>query len=417
MPRELLNVKQLERDLKAAAKEAAEKNTRVTIRDGDNLNLIVRPNGGASWVLEYRLAGKRKPITLGAWPAVGLKLARELAGSTREKLARGIDPMAERVEAREKAEAASVAQKAATDSVFTLYDEWAPKLACSAVYRGNIAAAFTKDVLPAIGAKVPHEVTSRDCLDILRTVEARGSHNMVRRVRMWMRQMFDFGVDHEDRPLLVNNPVPMGTLRSFARHDAGNFAAITDAQEVPALMRAVQAYPHTIVRAYLKFHAYVFQRPSEVREARWEEFDLDAGRWTIPEGRVGRKGGGEHWVPLAPPVVAMLRAHQGVIGAKGFLFPGREQNRPISEGTAQQALKRLGYEGRHTPHGWRALARTIGEEVLRIDPKLLEKQLGHEYDPSGLRGAYNRAQYWDERVAAMAKWASWLDEQTVGSAA
>ncbi|MCV2363546.1 integrase arm-type DNA-binding domain-containing protein [Paucibacter sp. DJ1R-11] len=411
MAREILNAKLLDSLLKQAIVDAATKKTRVRISDGDNLNLIVRANGAASWVLDYRFAGKRKPLTLGPWPAVTLKIARELADSNRASVAKGIDPLVQKAAVKLEIDQVKAAQQAQTDTVLKLEDEWLKKLGSTLGYKDNIRAAFTKDVMIKIGAKVPHEVTARDCLEILREIEKRGAHNMVRRVRMWMRQMFDFGVDHEDRPLLVNNPVPMGTLRSFARHDAGNYAAVTDAGEVRLLMRAIRGHSKTIARSYLVFQAYVFQRPSESREATWSEFDLDAAKWVIPSERLGRKGGDEHWVPLAPQVVAFLRQYQGVVGVEGLLFPGMRRGQAISEGTAQQALYGLGYKGRHTPHGFRAMARTIGEEVLRIDAKLLEKQLGHEYDPSGLRGAYNRAEYWDERVTMMKTWADWLDAQ------
>lgn len=411
MARELLTAKGLASKLEEARAEAARKNTRIKIPDGDNLNLIVRANGGASWVLNYRLGSQRKPYTIGNWPGTTLAIARQRAQAVREKVALGIDPLEERRVELGRLAAERAEQQAEKDSVLDLMEDWLKKHPGSTVYKGNIRAAFKKDVLPEIGALDPQSVGRQECIKILRAIETRNSHDMVRRVRMWMRQMFDFGVDHESRPQLDRNPVPMGTLRSFAAHDPGNYAAITRSVDVAELMRAIRSYPHTIVRNYLLLQAYLWQRPSEVREAPSDEFDLDEAVWRIPPHRLGRKGGDEHWVPLPRQAVDLVRKQHGVVGRSGLLFPGRVYNASISENTALKALHTLGFKGRHTPHGFRAMARTICEEVLGIEAKVLEKQLSHEYDPSGLGGAYNRAEYWALRVDAMQRWADWLDAQ------
>ena len=184
MPRELLSARGLEAAYRAACAAADAKSTRVKVRDGDNLILIVRPGGGASWALQYRMHGTRKAVTLGAWPAVGLKLARELADAARESIARGVDPVQQRVADRQdRAER----RARAGDNVRALFEDWLAKQRVSSVYRGNIEAAFTKDVLPAIGATHPDEVTRAQIVAILRGLEARGALVMLRRVRMWLR--------------------------------------------------------------------------------------------------------------------------------------------------------------------------------------------------------------------------------------
>lgn len=210
--------------------------------------------------------------------------------------------------------------------------------------------------------------------------------------------------------------MPTGTLRSFKQtRGARHFPAITDPAEVPELMRKFRGITDNwIVRNAFLLSAHVWQRPSEIREADWEDFDLDAAKWVIPAERM--KLAQAHWVPLSRQVVALLRHHQGIIGSVGPLFPGRRDGKSISEGTLTSRLITMGYDGRHTPHGFRAMARTIGEEHLKIDAKLLEKQLSHETDASGLRGGYNRAQYWDERVAMMQQWSDWLDQQGLTAA-
>jgi integrase len=175
------------------------------------------------------------------------------------------------------------------------------------------------------------------------------------------------------------------------------------------MRRLRDIHDNWIVRNALLMSAHLFQRPSEMREARWTEFNLDQARWTIPAERM--KGRLEHWVPLSTQAIAMLRHHQGVVGQAGWLYPGRRYQQPISEGTLTSRLNGMGYKGLHSPHGFRAMARTILDEHLKIEPRYIEKQLAHESDSSGLRGAYNRAAYWDERVKMMQVWSDWLDEQ------
>ena len=400
MPRDLLSALSLKAKLAEAIAKAKETDAVVRIGDGDGLMLVVRQNGEASWVLRYSQRGARKDLTLGRWPTVGLKMARDLAEDVRRKTVQGHDPAAER-----KAERVKPVRSA--DTFRKLFDDWQAKSPSSAVYKGNIEAAFLKDVFPTVGSLAPEEVTRLQVMAILRVIEARGALVMVRRVRMWIRQMYEFGVDDESRPGVTSVPVPTGTLKSFGRRKTRNFPAITNAEEVPALMKKLKGVTDNyIVRNALLMSAYLWQRPTEIRFATWEEFDLDAARWTIPAERMKMQN--EHWVPLAPQVVAMLRVHQGIVGDVGMLFPGRKYGCPISEGTLTGRLNTMGYLHRHCPHGFRAMARTILDEKFKLDPRFMEKQLSHE-PKDNLKGAYSRGEFWDDRIKMMATWADWLD--------
>lgn len=405
----ILSARELEARYKAAANEATQRKTRIKINDGGNLMLIVRPGGGASWVLNTRVGGVRKPYTLGPWPTMTLKRAREAAQATAEVMLDGVDPAAKRRQERAGAASGTTAGGTAPGgTVLELFNDWLRKKRTSAVYRGNITAAMEKDVLPHIGAKPVEQVTRADIVAILRRLEERGALVMLRRVRMYLHQMFEFALD-EEPPRIQAMPVPTGHLKSFMAPEPGHYPALTDVDEVPGLMRAIRAYERTIVRACLLMAAHTFQRPTEVRSATWDQFDLDAARWVIPEGRMKKRR--EHWVPLSPQVVAMLRAHQGVVGTVGWLFPGIRRDQPISEGTMNGALEKMGYKGRHSPHGFRAMAHTILAEHLRVDERFIEKQLSHE-EKNKVKRAYNRAEFWDQRVEMMAAWSTWLDSQT-----
>lgn len=405
MPRYLLTAKELGGRIKSAAAQAAERNTRVAIGDGDNLMLIVRPNGGASWVLKYRLAGRRNMLGLGGWPDVSLQRAREKAQEARQAIDKGVDPVSIR---RQSTAPASAAPVAPAGTVLQLYNDWIRKkrTVISDVYEQNIDAAMTKDVLPEIGAMPVDAVTRADIVRILRNLESRGALVMLRRVRSYLKQMWEFALD-EEPPRATVMPVPTGHMKSFLPAKSGHFPALTEPGEVRGLMRAIRAHPHTIVRACLLLSAHAFQRPTEVRAATWAEFDLDAALWRIPAERMKR--GQEHWVPLSPAVVALLRCHQGVVGTEGWLFPGRRRDQPISEGTLAGALDALGYKGRHCPHGFRAMARTIIVEQLRIPADYVEKQLSHETDRSRMNGAYDRTEFLEDRRVMMVRYSEWLD--------
>lgn len=400
---EVLSVKALESKIKAATIQAAERNTRVAVSDGGGLELVVRPNGGASWTLRYRLHGQRNMYSIGPWPAVSLSKARQMADASRSLVADGKHPVEVKREARAEIEKARTGEK-----VLDLFDQWLAKTTFASVYEGNIRAAFHSNVLPKLGAMPVADVKRQDVISLLRVIEDRGALVILRKVRMWMHQMFEFELGKE-APAIEANPVPTGRLTAFKPAVKGHFAAITDVDQVPALMRAIDAWVRPLPRVALLLSAHTFQRPSEIREAPWSEFELEAGKWIIPAERMKTKR--EHWVPLSRRVVELLRMHQGLVGTVGLLFPSRIFGQPLSEATINKALKSMGYHGRHTTHGFRAMARTIMDEYLRIDPRFIEAQLSHEHDSSGLGGAYNRATFWDDRVRAMQTWSDWLDEQ------
>ena len=405
MTRHTLTALGLKAKLAEEIKVAAANGSTRRIADGDGLMLVVRANGAAAWVWRYPRNGKRTDLTIGRWPTVPLQMAREKTEEHRRSIFAGVDPSLARKEVRVARQVTE-----SDDKVRALFNDWitSQKAGLSQVYRDNIEAAFLKDVFPALGSMAPQDVSRADCLKILREIEERGALVMVRRVRLWLRQMFEYGIDDEARPALKLSPVPMGTLKSFKKSKARHFPAVTDVHQIPALMASIRKTPNWINRTALLLSAYLFQRPTEIRQAVWSEFDLDAGKWVIPAERM--KGNLEHWVPLAPTVVQLLRQHQGVVGTAGFLFPGRKYEKSISEGTLTGRLQVMGYDGKHTPHGFRAMARTTLDEHLKVDVRFIEKQLSHEIDDR-LRGAYNRAEYWDDRAVMMKQWAGWLAAQ------
>lgn len=199
--------------------------------------------------------------------------------------------------ARKKAARADAAH-----TVLDLFEAWMAKKNCSEVYRGNIRAAFVKDVLPEIGSMQAPDVTRQHVLNILRKLEHRGALVLLRRVRMWLQQLYEFALD-ADR--VAASPVPTGHLKSFMQPDEKHFPAITNVGDVAKLMRAIRSYDHTVVRTALLLSAHLFQRPGEVRMSAVTEFDLEKARWQIPAQRMKKRR--EHWVPIPGAVGRTVR--------------------------------------------------------------------------------------------------------------
>lgn len=409
------NIDKLKARLAEAAAQAKQTGKRVRINDGDGLMLVVRSNGEASWDLRYRLNGKRLDITLGRWPTLTLALARGEADKARKLKATGTDPMATRAAKREEAATMKVSSK---DTVQALMDEWMAhpvygKGRLTSVARGNIEAAFKRNVLEKIGSRAPHEVTRDDIERIIVAIEVRGALETARRVRMWLRQMFEFGATPalSDRPLLTMSPVGKGMTRTVSnadKNDKRNFPAITDPNEAAELMRKImRTTDNVIIRNALLFSAHTFQRPGEIRAADWSEFDLKARRWNIPAARM--KSRVAHWVPLSDQVMKLLAQHAGLIGDEGLLFPGRKYAMPISEGTLTGRLNNMGFKDKHSPHGFRAMASTILQEQLGVDKRVVELQLAHTFDDTHMKGAYDRTKFVEARAAMMQRWSDWLD--------
>lgn len=368
---------------KAAA--ALAKTSANTIPDGDGLMLVVR-GSGASWVLRARIRGQRKDITIGRRPTLGFNGARQVAELARKNAACGVDVTAEKRAERHEAKADAAAK---ADSVRQLYEDWMSLRgdAISDVYRGNIEAGFLKDILPAIGSKPSHEVTRADCVALLRTVEGRGATVMLRRLRMWLRQMFEFGIDDELRPLLASLVVPTGHLTSFKR----------DKKEISRGSPTLLAHSNWSSRSgdstSTSIERHFCSRPIPSKGP--PRSGTRSGRnliWTRGSARSRRiacgssPSTGSRW--LCTCSVLSVR-YWGVVGDRGLLFPGRKPGQSISKGTLTSRLNSMGYKGLHTPHGFPAVARTIIVERLRIDKVYAEKQLSHGTEDSGMRGSYD----------------------------
>lgn len=372
------------------------------LADAGGLYIEVFPNGSKLWRLKYRrLGGAETRVSLGPYPAIPLTEARAKREELKAQRREGIDPATERkLEKARRLEAAG-------NSFEAVAREWLDKFAAKRTkeHTDRMLRRFERDIFPVIGRRPIAEVKAQELLLALRRIEARGAVETAHRARGDSGAVFRYAVatGRAERDICADLRGALGTAKK--RH----FAAITDPAEVGALLRAIEAYKGTAeVRAALQLAPLLFVRPGELRGAEWAEFDLDRAEWNIPADKM--KMGEPHLVPLSEQAVMILRDLQALTGRSRYVFPSaRSQHRPMSEVAVLAALRRMGYtRDEMTGHGFRAMARTILDEVLGFRQDIIEHQLAHAVkDPNGR--AYNRTSHLPERRKMMQGWADYLD--------
>jgi integrase len=370
--------------------------------DERGLFLFVTPTGGRLWRLKYRLRDREKLISLGAYPDVGLKRAREKRDEARKLLADGVDPSADR---RERS-------AALVETFEGIAEEWlelqSKSLAPETI---SILGARLKSALyPYLGSKPVAAITAQELLGALRRIEARGRHETAHRVRALAGRVLRYAVATGR----AQHDVAADLRDALAPVKSRNFASVTDPVRVGELMRAIDGYTgHEVTALALKLAPLVFVRPGELRAAEWSEFDLANEEWRIPGARM--KMGEAHVVPLARQALAIL--HELELLARGgrYLFPSlRTRDRPMSNNTINAALRRLGYSREEqTGHGFRTMASTLLNEQ-GFPPDVIELQLAHS-ERNKVRAAYNKAQRLPERRKMMQAWADYLDALRAGA--
>ncbi|MDE3071841.1 MAG: integrase arm-type DNA-binding domain-containing protein [Pseudomonadota bacterium] len=374
--------------------------------DGGGLYLEVSPAGGKLWRLKYRHGGKEKRLALGAYPDTGLKDARNKRDAARKLLAAGVDPG----EQRKAAKAAG--EERAANSFEVVAREWHAKQSATWVelHASRIMLRLENDVFPWLGSRPIADVTAKELLATVNRIVDRGAVESAHRVLQNCGQVLRYAIatGRADRN-------PAADLRgALPPVKQTHHAAIIEPAAIGGLLRAMDAYNGSLVtKCALRLAPLLFVRPGELRQAEWAEFDLDAAQWNIPAEKMKMRE--PHLVPLAPQAVAILRELQPLTGRGRYVFPSaRSPQRPMSNNAVLSALRRMGYAtDEMSGHGFRAMARTVLDEVLHFRPDYIEHQLAHAVkDPNGR--AYNRTAHLPERRKMMEAWADYLDALKVG---
>jgi integrase len=369
--------------------------------DQRGLFLLVMPSGGRLWRLKYRVYGREKLISLGAYPDVALKRAREKRDEARRLLADGIDPSAQRRASR----------AALLETFEGVAREWlalqSKSLAPETI--SILGARLHSALYPYLGSRPIGSITAQELLGALRRIEARGRHETAHRVRALAGRVLRYAVATGR----AQHDVAADLKDALAPVKSKNFASVTDPVRVGELLRAIHGYSgHPVTALALKLAPLVFVRPGELRAAEWSEFDLANAEWRIPGARMKR--GEPHLVPLARQALAILREAEPLARGGRYLFPSlRTRDRPMSNNTINAALRRLGYTSEEqTGHGFRTMASTLLNEQ-GFPPDVIELQLAHA-ERNKVRAAYNKAQRLPERRKMMQAWADYLDGLRAG---
>ena len=388
-----------------AIKKAKPADKPIKLSDGRGMYLLVNPIGSKLWRWKYRVLGKEKVLSLGAYPDVSLAQARDGVDKARKALAAGDDPMAKR-------KADKVATRTAAENSFeTVARKWWAnwKPARSEQHAGQVMRRFEANVFPYIGGRPISEVQAPELVAMLKGIEARGVSDLAKRALQTSSQVFRYAIAHG---LAKRNPAtdikPADVLASRQKQ---NLVRI-ESRELPELLRHIDAYRGTATtRLAMKLMAMTFVRTTELIGARWEEFDLEGGRWDIPATRMKMKT--PHIVPLSAQAVNLLKTLQLITGHSALLFPGeRDHEKPMSNNTILKALERMGYKGRMTGHGFRGVASTLLHE-MNFDHAHIEIQLAHQ-ERNEVSAAYNHATYLKQRATLMQHWSDYLENCTTG---
>lgn len=391
-------------DMKISKAKSQAKAT--TLFDGSGLFLLIAPldqGGNKLWRFKYTFDGKQKMLSFGSYPEVSLAEAREKRAEARKQVAAGIDPG----EVRK-------AQKAQTQNTFEAiarerHEKF--KAGWTAGHAERTLHRLERHVFPMLGARPIADIKAPELLVVLNRMETQGILESAHRIKSLCGQIFRYAIatGRADRD-------PSQDLRgALPTAKQNHLAALTEPAQVAGLLRAIDSYEGSFaVKCAMQLQSMFFVRPGELRHAEWSEIDLDAAVWSIPAHKMKMKQA--HIVPLSKQAVKILEALKLLTSRSRYVFPSvRSQERPMSNNAILAALRRMGYsKDEMTGHGFRAMARTILDEVLQVRPDYIEHQLAHAVrDPLGR--AYNRTTHLAERKKMMQLWSDYLDGLKAGA--
>ncbi|MCH7392712.1 tyrosine-type recombinase/integrase [Acinetobacter dispersus] len=367
-------------------KKALPKEKQYRLSDSNGLSLIIDPKGGKYWALRLTVDGQRKSKALGQYPELSLKKAREIALEIKYKFSR--------VEAVD--ELKPLFKEVAEDWFENQKETWSTK------HISNVQASLDELYIGLANKRI-NQIQATEILQVIKKIEERGSLEIAKRTLSRCGMVMKYAIAHGYR---YDNPAS-DLVYALKNKKVKNLASLSES-EMPEFLRRIKTYPadaqthHAIILIML-----TGVRVSELLQARWDEFDLDERKWDIPAERM--KNGLPHRVPLTDMMIDELQGLR-LTHNQDLLFPHRLNNKQAMRSESiLSVIKRSGYAGRMTTHGFRSLFSTVVNESNLFNPDAIERQLAH-VPQNRIRSAYNRAQYWDERVKIM----EWYGEQIKG---
>lgn len=374
------------------------------LSDERGLFLLVKTSGARYWRMKYRIAGKEKKLSIGVYPEVTLADARLKRDEARKVIAEGGDPS-------EKKQLEKLSRKISVENTFkTIAMEWHTykSASWSEDYAESVLEALGKDIFPYVGRRPVAEILPLEMLEVLRLIEKRGSLEKLRKVRQYCNQIFSYAI--ATGRATVN---PTAELTSTLTSPKTNHFPFLLGDDFTGLISKLAGYDGTS----LTYKATILMmltgtRTIELRSAEWQEFDFDNALWTIPASRMKMRR--PHLVPLSKQALVIIRELYAYSSRYRFVFPGRcDVNKSMSAGTINMMLKRLGYNGLATGHGFRhSMSTILHDKGFHTD--WVEVQLSH-MDKNKIRGTYNHAMYLDRRREMMQWYADHIDSLINGA--
>lgn len=368
------------------------------LSDGGGLFLLINPNGSRYWRMKYRIAGKEKLLAIGVYPDVSLADARLKREEAKKVIAAGGDPTLNKQQEKlaRQGGASNTFEGIAREWYERRYDRW------SESYRIEMMSTFESDVFPIIGHRPIAEIKPLELMAVLSKLEQRGATEKMRKVRQRCGEVWKYAIVTGRAEY---NPAP-DLASAMKPHKREHYPYLT-VSEIPEFMAVLTSYSGSmLVKLAMRLLILTGTRPGELRQAVWSEFDLDNAKWEIPAERMKMRR--PHIVPLPIQAVEILKQIQPISGRYQFVFPGRIQHtKPISEMTVNVLIRRIGYGGRATGHGFRHTMSTILHEQ-GYNTAWIETQLAH-VDKNSIRGTYNHAQYLDGRREMLQWYADYMD--------
>jgi integrase len=384
-----------------AIREAKSKDRNYFLFDDGGLRLLIRPSGTKVWQYPYKFDGKNNICTLGQYGSeankIGSAQARILRDEVKNNLSKGINPNQNK---------RSKKQQAVIDSSTTfqrIAEEWYNKKTWNEKHAKNIKSRLEKDVFPIIGNTPIKDVGIPQTIQILKNIEERGSITVAQRINQYCVEIFDYAISMS---ICDTNPA-LGRTKFLKNHKPENRLHLTEKQ-LPNFLKALYSYDNLNLTALsIKLLLLTLQRPSEVRKARWEEFNFKEKTWYIPQERMKMKR--DHLVPLSTQTIEVLETIKTISGDYEFLFPSKISNRqPMSDVSMIKMMKKFSIN-KMTPHGVRHTGSTILNEN-NFDSDWIESQLSH-VEENKIRGTYNKAKYIKQRTDMMQWWTDYLDKK------
>lgn len=389
--------------VKAAKPEAKE----YKLSDAGGLYLLIRPTGKKYWKYKYRFYGKEKKLSIGVYPEISIKQARNIHQQAKEQLAQGVDP--QELKKLEKLQQG----KNINDSFSNVSSEWYQKQettwAASTAKKNK--AILTSNLLPYLQSRPMADIKTFELVGCLKRMTDRGALESAHKARQMLNQIFRYA---KHIGMIEHNPAS-DLVGALPPQKVSHMAAITEPKAFAKLLVDIDRYEGThIARTALALAPLLFQRPGELCAMEWAEIDLEQALWVIPRIKKKERNQieGDHIVPLSPPALELLKDIQPLTGRSRFVFPNqRNHDSHIRTETLNKALRKLGYDTKteQCAHGFRACARTLLDEELQLKVEWIEQQLAHKVKDA-LGNAYNRTKHLPQRIDMMNRWANYCQE-------